>query len=191
MSTHQLKGKLHALQKYTHHALVSMPQFKMLMPEYSNDALKVRLNYLVKKGVLQKVCRGVWAFPESHYYHSTNILHLPHLVRPSSLNYLSLESVLSKYNVISQQMFDYVTVMTTGRSGTFKTPLGTLELTHTKRDPMEITNETHPLDDYPLREATIKRAYLDLKNVGRNLELVDQDALSEAITRQGSDNYEH
>ena len=88
-------------------------------------------------------------------------------------------------------MFDYATVMTTGRSGTFKTPLGTLELTHTKRDPMAITNETYPLDDYPLREATIKRAYLDLKNVGRNLELVDQDALSEAITRQGSDNYEH
>lgn len=56
---------------------------------------------------------------------------------------------------------------------------------------MEITNETHPLDDYPLREATIKRAYLDLKNVGRNLELVDQDALREAITRQRSDNYEH
>ncbi|WP_416182992.1 type IV toxin-antitoxin system AbiEi family antitoxin [Idiomarina sp. PL1-037] len=186
MGAHELRLKLHELQKYTRHALLSMAQFSMIMPEYSSSALKVRLNYLVKRGVLQKVCRGVWAFPESHYYQSTSILHLPYLVRPSSINYLSLESVLSKYSVISQQMFDYITVMTTGRSGIFKTSFGTLELTHTKRDPMAILTETHPLGDYPLREAMVKRAYSDLKNVGRNVELVDLEALHEALNEQSS-----
>lgn len=76
VGAHELRLKLHDLQKYTHHALLSMAQLSMIMPEYSGNGLKVRLNYLVKKGVLQKVCRGVWAFPESHYYDSTNILHL-------------------------------------------------------------------------------------------------------------------
>lgn len=184
MASSSLENKLHTLQGFTRSALVSVDHFKMLLPEYSPNSLKSRLHYLVKQGRLLKICRGVWAFPHSQFYASTTILHLPALVRPYSINYLSLESVLSKYGVISQQMFDYATVMTTGREGIFKTPIGTLELTHTKRDPIQILRDTHELDGYPLREATLLRAYQDLKHTGRNLDLVDKNSLNSVLNEE-------
>lgn len=66
--------------------------------------------------------------------------------------------------------------MTTGRSGEFKTPLGTIEFTHTKRNPINILENTS-LVGRPLRLATKQTAYRDLKRVGRNTHLVNDDAL--------------
>jgi hypothetical protein len=184
MRVFDVEEKLHELQKYTHHSLVIIAQFKMLFPDYQEKALKVRLNQLVKKRLLEKVCRGVWSFPRSKYYKKTDLRHLPHLVRQTHINYISLESVLSKYSVISQQMFNYLTVMTTGRGGKLETPMGTLELIHTKRDPLKLLNETFQVQDMPIREAYIDRAWKDLKNVGRNISMVDDDELNESIIKQ-------
>jgi predicted transcriptional regulator of viral defense system len=182
----ELATKLHKLQKYTKHCLVTIAQFRMLFPEYQDSVLKVRLSQLTTSGVLEKICRGVWSFPESEYYATTDLRYLPHLLRRTDINYISLESVLSKHSVISQQMFDYLTVMTTGRSGTFQTPMGTLELVHTKKQPLLLLADTAAVENVPIREALIERAYKDLKKVGRNLDLIDMGELQEAINAQST-----
>jgi predicted transcriptional regulator of viral defense system len=181
MKAFDVEDKLQKLQSYTKHSLVTIAQFKMLFPDYQQNVLKVRLHQLVKRGVLEKVCRGVWSFPKSKYYSTTDLRYLPHLLRQTAINYISLESVLSKHSIISQLMFDYLTVMTTGRGGKFQTPMGTLELIHTKRDPLTLLTETFVIENVPIREATIERAWKDLKNVGRNLDMVDIEELKISV----------
>ena len=186
MKTFDVEEKLQELQSYTKHSLVTTAQFRMLFPDYPDEALKVRLHQLVKRRVLEKICRGVWSFPKSKYYSTTDLRYLPHLLRQTDINYISLESVLSKHSIISQQMFDYLTVMTTGRSGKFQTPIGTLELIHTKQDPLKLLTETFPIQNVPIREATIARAWKDLKNVGRNITMVDIEELEISVTEQNN-----
>ncbi|WP_339349876.1 hypothetical protein [uncultured Alteromonas sp.] len=184
MKAFNVEERLQELQSFTQHSLVTTAQFRMLFPDYPDEALKVRLHQLVKRRVLEKVCRGIWSFPKSKYYTTTDLRYLPHLLRQTDINYISLESVLSKHSIISQQMFDYLTVMTTGRSGKFSTPMGTLELIHTKRDPLKLLTETFPIQNVPIREATIARAWKDLKNVGRNINIVDTEELERSINEQ-------
>ncbi|MBB66694.1 MAG: hypothetical protein CMP19_04095 [Rickettsiales bacterium] len=184
MKAFNVEERLQELQSFTQHSLVTTAQFRMLFPDYPDEALKVRLHQLVKRRVLEKVCRGIWSFPKSKYYTTTDLRYLPHLLRQTDINYISLESVLSKHSIISQQMFDYLTVMTTGRSGKFSTPMGMLELIHTKRDPLKLLTETFPIQNVPIREATIARAWKDLKNVGRNINIVDTEELERSINEQ-------
>lgn len=71
-----------------------------------------------------------------------------------------------------------LTLMTTGRRGEYSTPFGVIEFTHTARSVLDVLDGT--LDfGRPLRIATRRTAYRDLKRVGRNLHLVDQIALDE------------
>jgi len=184
MKAFNVEERLQELQSFTQHSLVTTAQFRMLFPDYPDEALKVRLHQLVKRRVLEKVCRGIWSFPKSKYYTTTDLRYLPHLLRQTDINYISLESVLSKHSIISQQMFDYLTVMTTGRSGKFSTPMGMLELIHTKRDPLKLLTETFPIQNVPIREATIARSWKDLKNVGRNINIVDTEELERSINEQ-------
>ena len=74
--------------------------------------------------------------------------------------------------------------MTTGRSGKFRTPMGTLELIHTKRNPVQLLTETFTVQNVPIREATIVRAWKDLKNVGRNTDIVDIEELERSVHKQ-------
>lgn len=186
MKAFDVEAKLQKLQSYTKHSLVTIAQFRMLFPDYQENALKVRLHQLVKRGTLEKVCRGVWSYPKSKYYPTTDLRYLPHLLRQTDINYISLESVLSKHSIISQQMFNFLTVMTTGRGGKFNTSMGTLEFIHTKRDPLRLLTETFPVQDVPIREATIERAWKDLKNVGRNTNMIDLEELEISIAEQNS-----
>ncbi|MCF9158081.1 hypothetical protein J7919_23515, partial [Vibrio parahaemolyticus] len=70
----------------------------------------------------------------------------------------------------SQVMTDRITIMTTGRKGEFRTPYGVIEFTHTKRDDIDIINNTIT-SARPLRIATLR----DLKRVGRNTHLIVTD----------------
>jgi hypothetical protein len=66
--------------------------------------------------------------------------------------------------------------MTTGRLGTYHTPWGAVEFTHTKRAASDIVARTHKTER-PLRMATVQTAWRDLKRVGRNTQLVDEQVL--------------
>ena len=144
----------------------------------SHHTFRAGLKRLVKNGILQRVARGVYVFAYSRNINADTVESIAKSLRRGHYNYISLESALSLYGAISQVPIDRLTVLTTGREGEFKTPFGVIEFTHTKRSASEITgNVVHT--GRPLRLATRKTAYRDLKRVGRNVHLVDKSEIYE------------
>lgn len=147
-----------------------------LFPEDSPKTRKEGLNRLVKQGLLVRACRGVYVYPHGDGGDIHILERLAAALRRGEYNYLSLESALSEYGAISQIPLDRLTIMTTGRSGTYRTPFGTIEFTHTKRPVRELLMRMVDTGR-PLRVATREAAWSDLKRVGRNRHLVDMEAL--------------
>src|SRR3989338_8207148 len=143
-----------------------------LFPEDNQKALEEGLNRLVKAGLLVRACRGIYVNDFAQSRDSYVIEHVAKALRRGEYNYVSLESILSEYGVISQIPLDRLTVMTTGREGVYQTPYGVIEMTHTKRSTTNILKNTVFVKKKPLRIATKKTALRDLKRVGRNLNLI-------------------
>ena len=143
------------------------------------ETLSSTVKRLTKQGLLQKVSNGLYACANAKKV--DNILYqLASYLRPNDINYLSNESVLCNLSIISQQMLDRITVMTTGRSGVFKTPFGVIEFTHTKRDHLSILKNTTKPDGFPIRIANKNIAVRDLKRIGRNVNMIDWDEFNES-----------
>ena len=66
-----------------------------------------------------------------------------------------------------------VTVMTKGRSGTFNTPYGVIELTHTKKPIDKIAPNLYFDPDINMYRATTEQAIADLKNCHRNVHMLE------------------
>jgi predicted transcriptional regulator of viral defense system len=137
------------------------------------------LGRLVKTGVLVRACRGVYVNPHARSFDSRVVERIAQALRPGEYNYVSLESALSEYGVISQIPIDRVTVMTTGRKGSYKTPYGVIEFTHTQRPVTDILDHIHRVEGRPLRVASKSTAWRDLKRVGRNTALVDRERIAD------------
>ncbi len=148
-----------------------------LFPDDSPKTLREGLGRMVKSGLLRRACRGVYVFPLVRGLDSHTIERIAIALRRGEYNYISLESALSEYGVISQIPMDRLTVMTTGRKGLYHTPWGSIEFTHTKRPVHDILENIRDVGR-PLRLATPLTAWRDLKRVGRNTHLVDQGVLS-------------
>ncbi len=133
------------------------------------------LNRLVKSGLLVRASRGVYVNANSQNKDGYTIEHIAKILRRGEYNYVSLESALSEYGLISQIPIDRLTVMTTGRKGIYKTPYGIIEFTHTKRSIENILNSIYSMEGRPLRVATKQAAIRDLKRVGRNMHLLNED----------------
>ncbi|EKE77447.1 type IV toxin-antitoxin system AbiEi family antitoxin [Gallaecimonas xiamenensis] len=149
-----------------------------LFPEDNARALHAGLQRLTKSGLLTRVAKGVYVFSNSRHLGAGTLEQIAKTLRRGEYNYVSLESALSEYGVISQIPIDRLTVVTTGRKGEFKTPFGVIEFTHTKRPVRQLLPGLRSVGR-PLRLATKARAYGDLKRVGRNTHLVDLDELNE------------
>lgn len=143
-----------------------------LFAENQPKALTEGLNRLVKTGLLKRACRGIYVNERAASFSSHVIEFVAKALRRNEYNYVSLESILSEYGVISQIPLDRLTVMTTGRKGIYKTIYGTIEFTHTKRSVENILDHIQTIEGRPLRIATKKTALRDLKRVGRNLHLL-------------------
>ena len=142
----------------------------------SARALRAGLARLVQQSMLLRVTRGVYVNAQSRHLGPDTLARIAVFVRQGEYNYVSLESALSEYGVISQMPLDRLTVMTTGRKGEYATPFGTLEFTHTRRSVADVLAGCRQVGR-PLRLATRAVAWRDLKRVGRNLHLVDQSQL--------------
>ena len=156
----------------------TLHDFAKLFPDDKAKTLQEGVNRLVRSGLLQRACRGVYVYSLAHSADSFTIERVTQSLRRGEYNYISLESALSEYGAISQIPIDRLTVMTTGRLGTYHTPWGTIEFTHTKRAVSDILAGTLKTDR-PLRMATARTAWRDLKRVGRNTHLVDEEALND------------
>jgi predicted transcriptional regulator of viral defense system len=145
-----------------------------LFPDDEPSAFAGSLERLVRDGLLLRISRGLYLNPHARLDRSYVLEQIAIFMRRGCFNYVSLESVLSEFGAISQAPVDRLTVMTTGRRGTYRTPFGVIEFTHTKRSREDILQSTRRLEGRPLRVATLQAAWRDLKRVGRNTEMVDQ-----------------
>lgn len=152
--------------------------FRNLFSDEPERALKSSLKRLVDKKILTRAAQGVYVYNRANK--DAYILeHITKTLRRGEYNYVSLESALSQYGVISQVPVDRLTVMTTGRSGEFSTPWGVIELTHTERSVGDILQGTIETKS-PIKFAKKDTALRDLRRVGRNMHLVDSGALQNA-----------
>ncbi|MCG9752071.1 DUF6088 family protein [Vibrio brasiliensis] len=130
------------------------------------------LKRLVKNQILERVARGIYLYTLSKGRFSSNTLEIiAKTLRRGEYSYVSLESALSEYGVISQIPVDRLTVMTTGRKGEYKTRYGVIEFTHTKKSVPDIIDSIRSVGR-PLRVAAKETAVRDLKRVGRNVHLI-------------------
>lgn len=151
---------------------------RKLFPQDSYKTFNEGLKRLVKSGVLRHACRNVYVNEEAQQFDSYTIERIAKTLRRGEYNYVSLESMLSEYGVISQILIDRITIMTTGRKGTYSTTYGAIEFTHTKRTVSDILEGTSKVNERPLRMALKETALRDLKRVGRNINLIDPEELA-------------
>lgn len=144
-------------------------------PDDSRKTFSESLARLVKDGLLIRACRGIYVNENAKSFDPYTLERVAIVLRRGEYNYVSLETILSEYGVISQVVLDRLTLMTTGRSGVYNTPYGIVEFTHTKRTVITILNSTKVVDGRPLRIATKDSALRDLKRVGRNISLINLD----------------
>ncbi|NQZ11342.1 MAG: hypothetical protein HRT35_29675 [Algicola sp.] len=149
-----------------------------IFPEDNATALKDGLSRLTKAGIFVRPTKGVYLYAYANSKDGYVIEHIAKALRRGFYSYVSLESSLSEAGVISQILIDRLTLMTTGRSGIYRTPYGVIEFTHTKRGVADVLKSTYKASR-PLRVAYNNTAWRDLKRVGRNLHLVNEDELNE------------
>jgi hypothetical protein len=157
--------------------------FSALLGGPEPNYLKIRMKRLADQRVLMRAARGVYVNPHARSMPSDVRGGLIRFLRPREVTYVSLESKLSEEGVISQ-VATVLTCMTTGSPGRFDTPWGAIEFTHTDR-PIALGTDVHARDDGVL-EATVERSARDLRRVGRNTDLIDEQALAEAICEERS-----
>ncbi|WP_050660959.1 type IV toxin-antitoxin system AbiEi family antitoxin [Gallaecimonas pentaromativorans] len=159
--------------KYVH----SLSDLAVLFDE-SGNTLQSTLKRLVRARILSRAANGVFVFMHSQHLGSYTIERIAAVLRRCDYCYVSLESALSEYGVISQIPLDRITIMTTGAPGEFDTPFGVIEFTHTARDVATVLDSTVDVGR-PLPMATKLAAVRDLKRVGRNTHLISETELTD------------
>lgn len=147
-----------------------------LFREDSPKTLQEGINRLRKHGILEGVARGIYCYALSRTPDLYRLERIARAMRRGEYSYVSLESALTEYGAISQIPVDRLTVMTTGRKGTYRTPYGTIEFTHTSRPVIELLQRMRDIGR-PLKMATPEAAWADLKRVGRNTYMVNVDVV--------------
>lgn len=173
-------NKMHAIQVLSDfdrqgRFVFTKHDFAKLFPNEAMKTLEESLCRLVKAGILVRASRGVYVNEKAQSRDSYLIEHIAKALRRGEYNYISLESILSEYGLISQVPMSHLTVMTTGRRGTYKTPYGVIEFTHTKRPVANLLSSMRKIEKRPLRVASKEAAIRDLKRVGRNVHLLQQE----------------
>src|SRR5437868_14379819 len=154
------------------------PSFSALMGGVDPAYLKLLMKRLSDQGALIRAARGVYVNPHARSRPADARRGLLRFLRPRELSYVSLESKLSEAGVISQ-IATALTCMTTGSPGRLDTPWGAIEFTHTDRHIAFGTDVQ--MGDEGMPQATVERAARDLRRVGRNTNLIDEETLAEAI----------
>jgi predicted transcriptional regulator of viral defense system len=150
-------------------------ELRNALPYNSRSAFFAALKSLTEQETLQRVSRGVYINCLRRKNNGYLIEEIACVLRRGYFNYISLESILSEFGVISQVMMSRITVMTSGPSGEFATPYGVIEFTHTSRSLESLRARTITVDGRPLLIATKEAGVSDLRRVGRNVNMIDWD----------------
>jgi len=154
--------------------------FRVLFPMESEDSLKMSLRRHVKSSLLKQIRKGLYINERARSVPSDKLLALVQFLKPGDINYLSQESRLSQLGVISQMPINYLSVMTSGNSQTFKTPYGNVQFTHTQRSMAFILDHTSVDAEIGLLMADDYLALKDLMRSNRSTrDLVDEQIKKE------------
>lgn len=145
-----------------------------LFHDNTPSSFEATLKRLVANQLLERVLKGIYVYALSRHKGPDTLELIARTLRRGEHSYISLESALSEYGLISQIPVDRLTIMTTGRKGEYSTPYGTLEFTHTSRPISDILASVRGRER-PLNIATKEAALRDLRRVGRNLHLIDSE----------------
>ena len=177
---------IHTLHQWSrrNHVIFTNTDLRKIFAKDKEPAFRAGLASLVRAGFLLRLTRGVYFYPLSGNPVAYPLEQVAVALRRGCYNYLSLESALSEYGVIAQVPLAGITVMTTGRSGLFDTLFGRIEFTHTQKSVADILDHTRDVGR-PLPLATVGAAVRDLRRVGRNVHLIDEDELVEVLADGG------
>lgn len=168
-----LNDKTFLAIKNGHSGLFTTHDLALMLSTPVTDTFRKYLYKAVKKGVLARVATNIYVNANASPT-STGVLEkIALLLRWNEFIYISLETQLSFLGVISQVTMGYTTLMTTGRSGKFKTPYGVIEFTHTNRSLDELEKGVYFDSETGIYRATEKRATADLHRVGRNIHMLE------------------
>ena len=170
MERTKLLQTLHQLAQIGVWAISGVALGRLLQDSPSNRS--VSLARAVRNGDIERLAGGLYRnalaeLPPNHLELLANWL------RPMDWFYLSLESALHETGVILQ-IPNRLTFVTTGRSYTYRTPVGIIEFTHTER-PLEVWWE-HVEPDWHrgIRIANSELAIQDLRRARRNVNLINE-----------------
>ena len=155
------------------HFLFSFQDFYPLFPDFTEENLRMLLSRSSQKGILERICKGIYLYPKSGYDSSTVLFKVASKLRADNFNYVSLETVLSLTGTISQQLLGWITVMTTGRSGKINCGrFGTVELIHTAKSQEKIMPHLRLDKQTGMWWADEKLALQDMKDTKRDTDLI-------------------
>lgn len=164
------------------HYLFTSSDLRALLPQHSDGAFKTLLSRANKSGLLVRVCRGVYLYPAVAYPKGLLLYHVAALLRADDLNYISLETALSDAGVISQIPFNWITIMSSGRSSVVRCGMyGTIEFIHTLKKAESLVGQLVYDERCHLWRAGVTLALRDMKITRRNIDLIDWTVVDESF----------
>lgn len=171
-------NKLAALDRFGVY-VVTKGDLAKAFPQEKDKSFEKSLQRLVADGILQRVAKGVYVNTMAKSKKGQVVEDIAAVLRRGHFSYVTRESMLSEYGVISQVPLSRITLMTTGAKGLYETPYGTIEFAHTKRRPAQLIQRTRTVKGRPLRIATKQAAVADLRRAGRNVNMIDAAELTD------------
>lgn len=174
----------HILEKLAdaEHYLFTLSDLHGAIPELGAVAFKALVCRAEKDGILTRVCRGLYVYPKVNAQRGFMLYHAAARLRADEFNYISLESALSDAGVISQIPMNWITLMTSGRSGIISCgTFGRIEYIHTKRRPENLAAHLSYDARCHLWRASVALALMDMNITRRSNDLIDMEAANEFI----------
>lgn len=166
----------------TEHYLFTLNDLQGAVPELGTGALKALVCRAEKDGMLTRICRGLYLYPKATYQPGLLLYHAAARLRADAFCYISLESALSDAGVISQVPINWITIMTSGRSGIIACgSFGHIEFIHTKRRPEGLASHLTYDTRCRLWRASVNLALMDMKLTRRSTDLIDREAVHELV----------
>lgn len=164
------------------HYLFTPNDLKGLLPTLSNGSFKTLLSRASKEGLIERICRGLYLYPQANPKDGLILFHAAARLRADAFNYISLETVLSDSGVISQVPINWISLMSSGRSNVISCGRwGTIEFVHTRRGAIEVMAELGYDSRCGLWRASVPLALRDMRATHRSLDLIDWSVVNEFI----------
>lgn len=164
------------------HYLFTFRDLRALCPQLSDTSFKTLLSRAVGSGLLVRICRGLYLCKNVAPADGLLLFHAAALLRANDFNYISLETALSDAGVISQIPINFISIMSSGRSGLVScNDFGTIEFVHTSQKPAHLIKNLIYDHNCGMWRANVALALRDMKVTRRNCDLIDWDIANEFI----------